>query len=470
MTTRPNIVLLMSDQHRYDVMGCAGDPVVRTPNMDRLAVEGFYLRRSVCVAPLCMPSRASIITGRYPHNHGVIGNVGMILPQERTFMQCLQSAGYYTAVVGKMHFFTLPRGGDLREMMQVTASFGFHDVYETLGRTAARYSSDPHTGYLDERGLLQRLREDHSYRTQQPIYYATPSVLPEEDFLDTHIGRKSVEWIQRYDRSQPFFLWTSWAGPHDPWDAPGKYGSMYDPADMPASVVDDLSAKPDIQQKRAERQHMHTCTEQDIRKARAQYYGLVTLIDDQIGQILTALEERGWLNNTIIVYVSDHGEMMGDHGLFLKEQFYEPSVRVPLIVRYPPMFPRSTKCDALVELIDLMPTFLELAGADIPEVCLGRSLLSVLKGGSHEHREAVFSELGRTKMVRTERYKYTYMPGKGSLELYDLYADPQEVTNLLGCAEYIDVQREMERRLLDWLISTERHLNSKGTVREHRLQ
>jgi choline-sulfatase len=355
-------------------------------------------------------------------------------------------------------------------MMQVTASFGFHDVYEILGRTAARYSSDPHTRYLDERGLLQRLREDHSYRTQQPVYYATPSVLPEEDFLDTHIGRKSVEWIQHYDRSQPFFLWTSWAGPHDPWDAPGKYGSMYDPADMPASIVDDLSAKPDIQQKKAERQRMQTCTEQDIRRARAQYCGLVTLIDDQIGQILAALEERGLLNSTVVVYTSDHGEMMGDHGLFQKEQFYEPSVRVPLVVRFPPEFGQGIKSDALVELIDLMPTFLATAGSDIPEACLGRSLLPILKGVSHEHRDVVFSELGPIKMVRTSRYKYTYTAKRGGLELYDLHTDPQELTNLVNCAQYAGVQGEMERRILDWLISTERHLNSKGKVRDHRLQ
>jgi|DewCreStandDraft_5_1066085.scaffolds.fasta_scaffold00532_26 choline-sulfatase len=471
MAERPNIVLLMSDQHRSDALGCAGNPYIRTPNLDRLAAEGVRFETAVCTSPLCMPSRATIATGLYAHAHGIRDNGAGNLPAfYPTFMRSLQQAGYHTAVVGKMHFATHGRRDsvrrpDIAHHREHTAALGFHDVHETEGKMMSEWTDGPWTRYLAARGLLEQFREDYRRRrTELPCWYAEPSVLSEEDHQDAYIGREGVRWLEQYDGGRPFFLWVSWAGPHDPWDAPGRFATMYRPEELPLPIADPLARAPACTRRRAERHGLARATPLELRRMKASYYGLISLNDYWIGRILEVLERRGWLDNTVIVYTSDHGEMLGDHGLIQKSTFYEQAVRVPFIVRWPARFPQGVVAREMVELIDLPATLMDLAGATIYPACQGRSLVPFLEQPERVEREAVFSELNAQLMVRTSRYKYVYRPDEEIQELYDLEADPQELNNLAGLPAYAAVEHDLRTRLLDWMATTARPVTTKDMV------
>ncbi len=466
---KPNILLLESDQHRYDVLGCAGHPIVKTPNIDALAREGVLLGSTVCQAPLCMPSRVSLITGSYCHNHGVYLNQGYMVDGQWTFTRALQEAGYHTALVGKMHL-----GGrvpyesfDDPQKIEEIGSYGFDSVHATCGKVMAGIGNRecPYRKYLRERGTFETLRQDYlKRRGQAPHWYAEPSPMSEEDFHDAYIGRKTAEWIRQYDGDEPFFMWANWGGPHAPWDAPGHYGTMYDPNEMDAALEDAHDTSPSQLKRKAENQSGKMPPEA-MGKMRAQYYGMVTLVDDAVGAIVDALKQRGWLDNTVIVYCADHGEMLGDHGMFGKSLFYGASVRVPLVIWWPKGLRQGLRTDALVELNDLVPTFLQLAGVRDSGGSYGRSLLPLLTGEADSHRAEVFSELGPAKMVLNEQYKYVHDPRWEKAQLFRVGEDPNELQNLAGTPECAEVEHANRARLLDWLAQTHAHVNSGARSR-----
>jgi arylsulfatase A-like enzyme len=473
---QPNILFLFSDQHRADAMGCAGDAIVQTPNLDRIAAEGVRFARAHCTSPLCMPSRASITTGLYPHNHGVLDNAtGNLLPVLPTFLRALQEAGYHTSGIGKFHYLLHHNITDVEELHDRMLPFGFDELLETEGKEDSEIHHGPWTRYLAEHGLEQTHRDDYrERRTKRPAWYSEPSPLGEEHHEDAFISNRTVEWIEGYSGDKPFFLWTGWVGPHVPWDAPGRYATMYDPGLFSPPPQDDMSGMPATVRRRAERFGLARATPLDLAKMSASYYGLISHIDWHIGRILDALERRNLLENTIIIYSTDHGEMLGEHGLIQKSVFYEGAVRVPLIVRYPARFGAGAS-DALVELYDLTPTILELAGTEPLRTCEGRSLLPLLEQSSvvpDGWRDCVYSELKGEHMVRTDRYKYTYRTGEERQELFDLVDDPDELHNRSGDPSLAGVERELRERLLAWLVATNRPLTSgdlqPGTLGEYR--
>lgn len=468
MRHKPNILILMTDQQRADSMGCAGNPIIRTPNLDNIANEGVRFDSTYTVSPVCMPARASFISGLYPHNHNMWENAGKLPKDDETFFHHLQKQGYCTAHIGKSHYYSHSSGEHLSEHEDYMHARGLDYVHETTGPWAALRTESYLTDYWKSKGLLKPFRDDYIKRFKMRGYPegpektdkcpVWPSPLPEEDFLDSYIGRKAVEFIGSYQDNSPLCMFVGFGAPHEPWDAPGRYASMYDPDSIPAPIPPGSTGKW-VPQRVLDRMKTERIAEKipakQIRKAAAHYYGKISLVDHWVGQIVSAFEELRGPEKTLIVFWSDHGEMLGDHQCLYKKVFFESSVRVPLIIRWPSQVQKGRVCKSLVEIIDVYPTLLEVTGAAPSEQCFGKSLWPLLLDPQRKHRPAVFSEVSffghHNTMIRTSRHKYAVdETGMGYL-LYDLTEDPSEQNNLIGHPKTVQTEQNLRDGLLAFL-------------------
>jgi len=320
VSDRPHILILMTDQQRGDSMGCAGADPLRTPNMDRLAAEGVRFANAVTTCPLCMPARASFVSGLHCHSHGMWANRGQLPADDETFFQHLQRAGYYTAYVGKSHFYGHGNGDHLRDHEPYMHARGLDYVHETTGPWATTKCRSYMTDRWEKLGLYEAFKDDYARRKGHHTA-AWPSPLPTEEFLDSYIGREAAEFVDGYDGTKPVCLFVGFGGPHEPFDAPGKYATMYDPAACPPAVPPEPipsglapAARGYLQRRRGYLNGAEAIDPAAAAATRANYYGKISLIDDWFGRILDAFEGRGWLDDTLVVHWSDHGEMCGDHG------------------------------------------------------------------------------------------------------------------------------------------------------------
>ncbi|HJN18412.1 MAG TPA: sulfatase-like hydrolase/transferase, partial [Armatimonadota bacterium] len=346
----PPILIIMPDQMRADCMSCADHLQVTTPHIDELAAEGTRFSHGCTNSPLCMPARASFISGLYPHNHGMWHNSGQLPAGDESLFHHLQSAGYRTCHTGKSHYY--PHSGQhLRDCEGYMRARGFDDVHETTGPYATMNTDSYMTDEWAEKGLLEAFKDDYRRRREVGARAAWASPLPEDDFMDGYIGRKAVEWVDEYDDARPPCLFVGFGGPHDPWDAPGRYAQMYGPAETPAAIplTDPPEWVPDHARDRALRRRVKGLTDSDIQGIRANYYGKVSLIDDWVGNIRAAFERRGWWDDAVVVFWSDHGEMAGDFGWIHKSNFHESALRVPFILRWPARGSAGQVSDAFVE-------------------------------------------------------------------------------------------------------------------------
>jgi len=420
--------------------------MVDTPNIDRIAARGVRFERAVCNSPVCGPSRSSLAAGVYPHRIGNLENFVNYPLSQPTYYQALRQAGYRVGIVGKSdlhkgdHFYGL--NGDLPLMYHL----GFTDVHETEGKMNAAFRRNrlmqleidpnddshiagPYQRYLRDRGLLTAFVEDYRRRFDNwKLWNAWPSPLPAEHFHDSYIGRASCEWLERISDESPWHLFVSFVGPHDPWDAPAEYVETIGDRPFPASIADSLEDKPQWIQRKSSK-HTQGMSDEDLLKVKRHYAAAITLIDDWVGTILDTLERRKLADDTVIMFCADHGEMMGDHGLFQKSTMYEGALRIPLIIS-DPRHPVAGTSNALAELVDLHPTLLDLAGAEYARAALdGVSLVPQLRGQPDAHKSYQFSELNNSRMVSDGRYKYIENHNDVA-ELYDLQEDPQELRNL----------------------------------------
>ncbi len=470
----PNILLLMPDQHRADILGCAGDPVIRTPNIDRLASEGLRYEDVHCQGPLCMPARASFLTERYVRDHGVFEN-GWDTPSDLpTFLHSLQAVGYHTACIGKMHLWVHGRRGadgrrtnDARDRADLMRVYGFDEPIETVGKLASVNINTEYSDHLASRGLLETYRSFVQKRTYGPgaehlPNSATGSIpLPAEDYIDAWHGDRVVRWIEERDGDQPWFLWVGFPGPHDPWDAPAEFVDLYRDVAMPTPGT---LRRPDIPEAGPFRDFIEfflwvhssseTLSDDRIEDIRRHYYADITVIDQAVGKIRDALARKGLDENTWIIYTSDHGEMMGEHRMLMKMVFYDQATRVPLIIR-PPGGAEATVVPGLVEHMDVSATIRGLAGAAGHETFEGRDLLTE---GESPTRPVVYSENYGFAMVRSASHKLVFH--EDSLEasqLFDLNEDPTEDRNLLEDPEARDVLEELvETRVRPFLANGRR--------------
>lgn len=437
MNNRPNILLIMADQFRADWLGCTGFPI-DTPNIDQIAAQGTRFTRAACVSPLCTPSRASLATGRYPHNTGVPVHDASLPLDAVTYYQLLRKNGYRVAAVGKtdLHKNLHDYGsrGDLPYMYHM----GFTDIFETEGKMNAAWPvmrdgvpspAGPYQQQLFQAKQMQSLTEDYLDRLKnRPPWYAHPSVLPPELFHDRFVGEQACKMLQSLPTDSPWHLFVSFVGPHDPWDPPEEYFLRYQNAEFPPSIPSSPDGKPEWILKRAQK-HTGTMDPQGELNMKRHYAGSIAVIDEWIGHILDTLRQRGEWERTVIVFTADHGEMMGDHGLVEKSVMYEGALRIPLIISLPEdRLPRES--DALAELPDLATTFLELADVPIPPEMEAVSLVPLLKGQIKEVKPFQLSELINCQMIFDGRYKWI-RNWNDQDELYDLIGDPCELHNLI---------------------------------------
>ncbi len=429
-TDRPNFLFIMADQHRYDYLEShQGAPAsLNTPNLRQLAERGVRFTNCTTNAPVCAPSRIALASGLQPSRLGAVDN-GCFLPSHvPTYYQQLRDHGYRVGCVGKLDL-AKPDGYNGRYGDRPrTYSWGFTHPEECEGKMHAGSSATPigpYTHYLMEKGMLKTFHQDYRKRSTNGWIKggSYDSVLSTEDFEDTYIGRRATEFIQNIPDDFPWHLFVSFVGPHDPFDPPTEYADKYRHAEMPAAIADEMHGKPDWVKKRV----LNISTEQ-INITRQQYCAATELIDAQIGHMLHALEQRGMLDNTYIIYSSDHGEMLGDHGLYTKSIAYEPSLRVPLLVAGPGIEPART-LNGLVELIDLNPTISELAGLPALANIDALSIAPMLHAETETHRTETVSALRNFRCIRTQTYKLIENYND-VVELYNLENDPTELHNI----------------------------------------
>ncbi|MBW1709548.1 MAG: sulfatase-like hydrolase/transferase [Deltaproteobacteria bacterium] len=466
---KPNIIYFYSDQHRHDAMGCAGNSVIKTPNLDRMANEGMRFSRAYSQCPVCQPARASVLTGLYNHQHNISQNfVKDFDPGWSTMPKQLQSAGYTTAKIGKTHFYTprretmkdksTPEGFDLRKYNSFVRSFGFDYVLEEFDRYMHAYPKfnliTPYTEHLKAKGLLEPYQEQirSIWRLTPTHWNGVTSVLPQEDDLTSFIADQAIEWLSSYDDDKPFFLMVSFVAPHVPLMADPLWAEYYQNAEIARGPRESPEKTNEIMNQYLDVLFNHSnsplLTDEYVLNGARQYYGMVSLIDQQIGNIIRVVEERGLGDNTWFFYSSDHGEMLGDHNLMAKMNFYKSSVLVPAIIR-PPERMTPKVVDGIIESIDLTRTILDVAGADPTEGSQARSLLPFINGGG-KVREAAFSAIEFQQfnaylvMAATERYRLTIERGTGApCELFDLKEDPDELNNLVNDQTYKGIRDDI---------------------------
>ena len=456
MSNPPNILFIMTDQQRWDALGCV-QSWMYTPALDRIAAEGARFTQCITTTPICIPARVTLATGRYPHNNSVWNNLDYALPADApTWMRALRDLGYRTSLFGKTHLH--PHRGDLRDRAHLLNAYGLDDIDEIGGPRASANVMSHMTALWEHKGLLDAYRADYAERFANKPHVARPSVLPLEDYADVYVGQQAKRYLQSYGRDQPWFCWVSFGGPHEPWDAPEPYASRYRPEEMPAPVPRPAESHPRPQGwLDYYMEHRSPDLEPgDAGAMRANYAGNVTLIDDQIGQIVRVIEQRGELDNTVIAFTSDHGEMNGDWGLVYKMNFLDGALRVPLIVRTPATAESGgLVSDVLVENCDLGPTLVELAGGELQHRQFARSLCPILASADAAHRADVLSEFRGEFMLMTQDWKMALNRDGKTYLLFDRMADRSETRNLAGLPEYQPAANALRLMTLERIAQTQ---------------
>ena len=488
-----NVLLLLTDQQRKDSIGAYGNPLVRTPSLDRLAAEGVRFERAYCQNPFCSPSRASILTGLYPRTHGLWHNgIRFDAVGAPTLADMLGEHGYRTGSVGKIHlgpsFGPHPPSGfeESRDYWSKHPQMrhwrgpycGFQEVEMTHGHVHYSATSGHYGAYLAEEfpegvDLFKR----DSALLDQGYFETWRNAMPEEHHYNTWIAQRTIGMIDRFG-AEPFFIHCSFPDPHHPLSACEPYASMYDPAEVPQPIpasLEELERMPPVYRAYyLGRENFFgkppsfpdKIAGEPLREMMAQMYGMVTHVDRCIGRILDHLGARGLLDETLIIFTTDHGELMGDHGFVLKGPFfYQSLLNVPLIVSAPGAEPAVRR--ELVAHVDLVPTILDSLGLELPEYLPGRSLAGQLRGQPGDVRDAVLTEFRpfggpNMKLLHTDRWKYVYYAGQPWGELFDLREDPLERRNLFGQPDRADVQGQLHARLLDELVATEAPWPARG--------
>ncbi|MEM7326614.1 MAG: sulfatase-like hydrolase/transferase, partial [Actinomycetota bacterium] len=396
MTSRkPNLLFIYADQHRADVLGCAGNDIVVTPHLDRLAAEGVRFDHAWTESPICQPARASLLTGRYPSDHGVLGNfAGDCRPDWDTFPRRLQEAGYHTASIGKTHFSAWPVGakrGSPPPSDEWIGSFGFDHVVEEFDKYVHLGDWEtPYMRFLGEHDALQPYQDviKANFRGGDRHWNGVTSPLPQELDLTSFLADEAKRWIDGQSAERPWFLQLSLVQPHVPLIGDPVWADHYADARIERTASAEPEATTDAWADHLAwlRTHSHSelLTDDFVLAGARQYYAMVSLIDQWAGELVAALEVQGQLDNTWIVYCADHGEMLGDHGLMAKMNFYRSSVRVPLIIRPPTGTVAAASVgrveSAPVQAFDVAATLLDAGGADPLDGAPARSLVPLVTG------------------------------------------------------------------------------------------
>ena len=462
---KPNILWICTDQQRFDTLGCYGNPYVHSPNIDRLAENGVLFENCYSQSPVCTPSRASFLTGRYPRTTRCRQNGQDIPPDEKLISRLLQDEGYVCGLSGKLHVSRCNPSATPGTEPRIDDGY---DEFHWSHDPRSDWATNEYHHWLRERGV--------EYHVES--YNGSPYVqagMPAEVHQATWCAEKAINFIHAANgKTSPWLFSINIFSPHHPFDPPLEYLQPYlgrlDELPLPNYTLGELDDKPGVQQNDHRRAYntpglfpASEMTDTEHRLVRAAYWAMCDLIDAQVGRMVEALEQTGQLENTIVIFMSDHGEMLGDHGIYLKgPYFYEEAIHVPLIVSMPGTIPAGVRNSDLFELVDLAPTLLEAAGAPIYAGIQGHSVWKTLTGADDPPaaRDDIYCEYynampwhksptAQATMVRTQQHKLIAIHGLDEGELYDLAADPNETTNLWDSPEYAAVKLTLLKRLVD---------------------
>ncbi|MBX2838654.1 MAG: sulfatase-like hydrolase/transferase [Gammaproteobacteria bacterium] len=504
MSKRPNFLFLITDQQRADWLGCYGHPVVKTPHIDSIASIGTRFENFYVAMPVCMPNRASLITGRYPSVHGLRYN-GCLLPMNaNTFVERLAESGYHTAAIGKSHlqpFTGLPPiraddasvSGEAWHELQGTYTHEEPDRYTADGRYEIdlpyygyqhvdmvtthgdRCGGHYHQWFRENAPDWEALHDDanelkHNYSCPQA--FRTP--IPEELYPTAYIRNSAVDYLHsRASEDQPFFAFVSFPDPHHPFNPPGKYWDMYGPDEFELTLPYEAHKNPTppmqwmherrMTGKALTPQTVRMLDEQPLKEAMALTAGMVTCVDDAVGEILEALRSSGQFDNTVICYNSDHGDYLGDFNMLLKGTLpFKSITRVPFIWSDPKNRSAGVT-QALASTVDIAPTILQRVGAKPFNGIQGKSLMGIFNGTEEPRDDLLieqndgnprlgFESTARVRALVTPRWRYTLYMDQTWGELYDLENDPDETNNLWESVEHREVRAELAERLAHQLI------------------
>lgn len=475
---RPNIIFIITDQQRFDTINALGYPYVDTPNLDRLVNEGVTFTNCHVTAPSCAPSRASLFTGQYPHTNGILKNADR---WTKSWVSDLAKSGYHCVNAGKMHTFPF------------TTPCGFHERYVVENKDRyleGRYFFDEWDKALAAKGLVKQQRETYRKRNDYADRIGSFTWdLPAETQSDNFVGDLSKWWLKTHPKEDPLFLQIGFPGPHPPYDPTPDVLAEYRDREIPLQPVtkEDLNGQPKSYQ--AMRVHNNEVdhdsvvlpldpTPEQRLDQRRHYMANVTMIDTKVGEIMESLEEQGYLENSVIIFTSDHGDCLTDHGHSQKWTFYEQVTKMPTIVwsSNGHFGKGGRKIDELTSLFDLGPTILEIADCEVPENYTAKSLIPALREDPEwSGRDYVFAEGCRDgnfisadyqTMIRNHKWKLVYITGSDPIDggtegqLFDLTNDPDEQINLWDSPDYADVKNQLLLDLFEWRVNTGYHAAS----------
>jgi arylsulfatase len=412
----PNLLFILSDQHRWDTLEWLRPGQLRTPHFARLRSEGAWCSEAFTVAQPCLPSRASLLTSRYPELHRAWNNADLLPPSERTWVQALKDNGYQCTAVGRTHH----------------VDRGFETVRVPYGKSYPMIDyTHVHEVPWGKNGILE----------------TSPAAL--EEFYEVRVAQTACNLMEDFSRNQPFALYVGFIAPHPPFVLPEPFASAYDPAKI---EVDPTSPPPLAFAKHSAAYYEgRPHTEEQLMAA---YYGLVSMLDHCVGMLLEKLDQLGLAENTLVVYTSDHGEQMGHRKLWNKGYAYDSSIRIPLLIRKPGDIPAGSEPTGLIESVDIGPTILEALGQPAMKHRSGKSFLPMLRGMCPGHRDWIYSTegAGHLALYRDKQWKYAHWLkkegwGESFQELYDLVNDPREENNLASDPRQAARMRELADKL-----------------------
>ena len=465
MSKRPNIVFILTDQQRYDTIAELGFEHMITPNLDRLVKRGTSFDNMYITAPSCAPSRASLFSGVYPHTSGVFRNDE---PWNYCWVKDLAVAGYHTCNVGKMH--TMP----------VEGAFGFHERHVVENKDRDHPSLPFYLDNWDKAYFLRGLQKPSRVSQRERADYGDllgAWTWEHDEILhpDVFVGQMACWWLDRFTGDGPYFLQVGIPGPHPPYDPTQEYLDLYADRDLPDPIPPDIDMQPEAMATLQAHHlnddadgivHLEHPTAEQSQRQRAHYYANVSLIDKQVGHILDSLEQRGDLDNTVIIFTSDHGDCLGDHGHSQKWNMYETTVRVPAVISCPGRMPEAKRVSDLVALFDLAPTILELAGVEPPDWMEATSLQPYLGAEVADKRQRVYAEHSNDKLLTGTRFMTMIRDGAMKLVhfvdseegmLFDLKNDPDEQTNLWSEPEHAKTRAWLIDEIFKWRIESSMH-------------
>jgi arylsulfatase len=449
----------MTDQHRFDCVAAAGNTAIHTPAIDRIAREGVLFRCAYSSTPTCTPARTALLTGLSPWHHGMLGMTEMADRYAFEKPRALREAGYYTITVGKQHFSPMRNGhGYHRMILDEHCPCG--NGPQALAAAEAKgpiERSDYEAWFFSEAPAL----DPHATHLWWNDYVSRSFALPERLHPTRWTGDTAVNFLTTWEGRQPFFLKVSFIRPHSPYDPPARFMNMYENAEIPEAKVGKWASR--YAPRSSDRTDIWhgQLGPREIRRSRQGYYGSVSQVDEQIGRILEAIERRGWLEETLILFTSDHGDMTGDQNLWRKSYAYESSAHVPMIMRWPTGLigaKRGLVISQPVELRDVLPTFLEAAGLEASRPIDGWSLLSLVRNngvGWREHidleHDICYSPANHWNALTDGRWKYIFHALDGQQQLFHLDQDPHELDDLASNPAHSAEVRKWRQRMIEHL-------------------